>query len=252
MYRCIVSDLDGTLLTSEKKILKETKEYIKSLQDKGVLFIVATGRYFESASSFFDENFCPDYLISNNGSYIYNYCKQKFIYKNVLDENIVINILDISLQYSRDISLLGNDVYLQLRNEKEFLKDKLDMISGIAIHAKNEECQNILVELISKTFPELDVYIMKHSVIDAEWIEISSKLISKGNALKKVLDIEKINYKDVICFGDGANDISMFEVCGMSVAVANAIDQLKNIASGITDTNDNQGLYQYLKNKSVK
>ena len=252
MYRCIVSDLDGTLLTSEKKILKETKDYIKKLQDKGILFIVATGRYFESARSFFDEKFYPDYLISNNGSYIYDCCKQKFIYKNVLDENVVTNILDISLQYSQDISLLGNDIYLQLRSGKEYVKDKLNMISGIAIHAKNKECQKILVELISKKFPQLDVYIMKHSVIDAEWIEISPKLISKGIALKKVLDMEKNNCKDAICFGDGANDISMFEVCGMSVAVANAIDQLKKIASGITDTNDNQGLYRYLKNKSVK
>ena len=71
------------------------------------------------------------------------------------------------------------------------------------------------------------------------------KSTSKANAvmsLKKHLNVQK-----VVVFGDGRNDIDMFKVADESYAVKNAVDDLKNIATGVIDMNDNDAVAKWLK-----
>ncbi|MEK4512045.1 hypothetical protein EJP82_17985 [Paenibacillus anaericanus] len=48
--------------------------------------------------------------------------------------------------------------------------------------------------------------------------------------------------KDVLCFGDDFNDLGLFQSCGYSIAMGNAIKELKEIASETTETNDKDGV----------
>jgi Cof subfamily protein (haloacid dehalogenase superfamily) len=73
-------------------------------------------------------------------------------------------------------------------------------------------------------------------------IEIMSKGISKGNAVKILGDIYGISKDEIICIGDSENDISMIEYAGLGIAMANATDDLKAAADYVTDTNDNDGV----------
>ena len=80
-----------------------------------------------------------------------------------------------------------------------------------------------------------------------QWLEIIPKTVSKANAilrLKKFLGAEYI-----VAFGDGKNDIEMFEIADESYAVENAVDELKAIATGIIESNDSDGVAKWLYNK---
>ena len=70
------------------------------------------------------------------------------------------------------------------------------------------------------------------------------KAATKANAiaeLKNFLGCDK-----VVCFGDGINDISMFNIADESYAVENAEDELKNIADAVIDSNENDGVAKWL------
>lgn len=252
MIRCIVTDLDGTLLTSDKKITEDTKQIIKEYQKNNCLFVVATGRYFEGAKKLFDSNFHPDYLITNNGAHIYDYRQNKFIYHNYIDEKIVRLIVKKYLYLSDQIILLGEKKYRQitkvLLDEEELLND----VSTLAIHCKAGIDKNEIVRQLKKSFPNLHSYLMNHSVVNYDWIEIEPSTVNKGSAIKKVLSIEKITYNQSICFGDGTNDLSMFHVCEKKIAMANAVEILKQHADDVALSNDDEGVEQYLRwNKNI-
>ena len=87
-----------------------------------------------------------------------------------------------------------------------------------------------------------------HHAVDiyshATWLEVSHKQANKREALQKLKDI--LAAEKVTCFGDHLNDIPMFEVADAKYAVANAEDALKEIATEIIDSNDNDGVINFL------
>lgn len=252
MLKCIVTDLDGTLLTSDKKISEDTKQVIKEYQKNHCLFVVATGRYFEGARKLFDSNFHPDYLITNNGAHIYDYRKDKFIYHNYIDEKIVRSIIKKYIFLADQITLLGEKQYIQIAEAFSDEDKILNDVSTVAIHCKKGINKEEVVSKLQDSFPQLNSYLMNHSVVNYDWIEIEPSTVNKGSAIKKVFDIEKISYQETICFGDGANDLSMFHVCGKKVAMANAVKILKKYADDLILSNDEEGIEQYLKwNKNI-
>ena len=70
--------------------------------------------------------------------------------------------------------------------------------------------------------------------------------LSKGNSLIEIANHYGINQKDIIAFGDAQNDISMFEIAETPVAMANADDIIKEMASYITLSNNENGIGYYL------
>ena len=79
------------------------------------------------------------------------------------------------------------------------------------------------------------------------WLEIMPKTASKANAILKLKEILK--YDEVICFGDAINDLEMFKISNQSYAVENAVDQLKEQATAIIDSNENDGVANWLIKK---
>lgn len=81
---------------------------------------------------------------------------------------------------------------------------------------------------------------------NGELIQINEINTSKASGIKAVVESMGLTMDDVTCFGDDHNDIEMFKSCGTSVAMGNAVNELKEIATYITDTNDNEGIKTYL------
>ena len=71
------------------------------------------------------------------------------------------------------------------------------------------------------------------------------KCASKAIAVKQLK--EYLQAEKVIVFGDGKNDIDMFEAADEAYAVENAVDELKNIAAAVIDSNNRDGVAKWLK-----
>lgn len=77
-------------------------------------------------------------------------------------------------------------------------------------------------------------------------IEITPKSISKGQALKHYMEEKNLQPDEVIVFGDGGNDLDMFEKVKYSIAMGNASEEVKSKAYFVTDTNTNYGVAKAL------
>ena len=89
--------------------------------------------------------------------------------------------------------------------------------------------------------------INENSSYEEKWFSVSNSNCSKGNALKIVSKYLNIPIKNTIAIGNDKNDIPMFEVAGLSVAVANASDDIKSKVNHITLSNDEDGVAIFLE-----
>ena len=81
------------------------------------------------------------------------------------------------------------------------------------------------------------------------WLEIMPREASKANAikqLKKLLDCDRL-----VVFGDGKNDMDMFQLADEAYAVENAVDELKKIATAVIESNNEDGVAKWLLENGV-
>lgn len=94
-------------------------------------------------------------------------------------------------------------------------------------------------------------------MLQKKWIRIGNDGTNKYSAIEKIANTKGIDNDDIICFGDGLNDLDMLANCGLSVAMGNALDEVKVVCDDRTDSNDDDGVIRYLEryfeyNKVVK
>ena len=82
---------------------------------------------------------------------------------------------------------------------------------------------------------------------EPQFCEVNCKGISKGRAVEELAKELGIDIKDVICIGDGGNDLEMLKRAGFSVAMENALDEVKSTVDYITDSNNESGVSKAIK-----
>ncbi|MDA3838971.1 MAG: HAD family hydrolase [Candidatus Delongbacteria bacterium] len=265
-----ITDLDGTLLNSKPRVSEYSLNKINSLIEKGMNFTIATARSHESAAPLIAELDLRLPIILHNGVFVYDPLKQKYIHENFIRTETVQEIIRILstieinpiiftksnknfYTYYKGFQNPGGKKYIKSRlskNDKRFrlvsnfdkaLSEKI--ITLIIIDRKNK-----LEEIHEKIKDEFDLnFLISEDVysVDSYWLEITTKNSTKKDAilfLKKHLKAEK-----TICFGDNTNDISMFEIADESYAVENAVQELKDIATDVIDSNKEDGVARFLE-----
>lgn len=259
-----VSDLDSTLLRSNEKTSEYTNQTINRLVENGMIFSYATARSFQTSHKVtkgLDANF-P--LIIYNGAMVVDNKDGAFLIKNFFDSDAN-DLLD---------DLLKNDiypiVYSFIEGEEKFSYIPEKCTAGMQQFVdsrKNDKrerpvlCKNDLVEgdifyltcIDAKEKLEplykkyCDVY---HCVFQEDiytkhqWLEIMPKAASKANAIRQLK--AHLGCEKVIVFGDEKNDIDMFEMADEAYAVSNAVDELKQAATAVIDSNDNDAVAKWL------
>lgn len=257
--------MDGTLLNSKKRISDYTKASIKKAHDMGVHIVVSTGRLYSDAEFFSDLIGVKSPIIASNGAVVRGIGKNDIIHKSAFDEELCNELLNIfvkcniqpifntpekiytgSIKYKLFIEriklkgVISKNVKIQyvfsLRQwSRIFSHEKNNIVKCEAITIDKEKLQQIGKELESIKELEL-VNSTDHN------IEITRKGVSKGNGAKILSDYFKIKREEIIAVGDSGNDVSMIEFAGLGVAMGNAMEQAKQVADYVTDTNDNDGV----------
>ncbi|MGO1819546.1 MAG: Cof-type HAD-IIB family hydrolase [Senegalia sp. (in: firmicutes)] len=262
-YKLIAIDMDCTLLNSEEKVSEKNKEAILKATQKGIQVVVSTGRIFSSATYFAKLLKVATPIIACNGGYVSEYNPSNIIIENSIKKEDIKKIIKV---------LDENDLYYHFYdNENFYTKDlKYNSLKYYEWSKKQNEENKINIEVIEnpmELIEEKDLKVYKMVVVDDDIekvikareelsknknIEIVSSMhgsfdimykgVSKGKALKELCEIYNIKRGEVIAIGDNENDLSMLEFAGTSVAMGNGIDLVKNYASFVTDTNDNDGV----------
>lgn len=262
-YKLICLDMDGTLLNSEKEISIRNKEAIKKASDKGVKVAIATGRIFTSVRYYAQLLGIKTPIIASNGAYIREKDKDEIIYSSSISEEKCRKLINIIKKYDFDFYFNTFDTiisprsfpkgytYLKMSNdlpenmkanfyvssdlEQDVKKKSGDIVKGICIGNDIESLKKAKYEII-----KLDDFEVESSLRDN--FEIMNKGVSKGKAVEVLAKLYGLNRDEVICMGDGENDLSMIEYAGLGVAMGNSQDCVKKEADYITDTNDKDGV----------
>lgn len=262
--KMVFSDVDGTLLTSHHQLLPSSKEAIRSLQEKKIPFVIISGRSPEGLYPILNKyQFkCP--LVCYGGSLILDEDK-KVLYNAGFS-------LDIALEVCQFIK--ENKLALQIflySKEGWFVENKnhpLVIEEEQIVEAKSTECDfkdlnkdtlvNKLLLVHDHTKMHDEIKILKEAFPSFDFMQSLDYLIEvvlptegKGKAVERLAKIHGIKVEDVMCFGDGFNDLDMLAICGYPVLMNNAPVELKKRNYHLTESNDQDGIYNELKRARV-
>ena len=254
-YSLLACDLDGTLLNDNKEVSFGNKTAIEKASALGKTVIYATGRSLSEMVEYGD--LLPvRYGILESSSLIYDFKEKKILRRETLDPEIILELLDIIEKedvmitaFSSGKSYCGKDEmanmakycmgnYKDLYDKvscgldiRKFMKENKEDIEKILIYCQNTSQR----EEINKEVNKLKV---KTAFAFTASLEISPFGLDKSDGLKYICDLLDIPVSETIAVGDGDNDKDLLNCAGLSIAVNNAVDSLKEIAD-IVIVNDN-------------
>lgn len=257
--KLIVSDLDHTLLTEEGKLPEKFFNYYKTLKEKNIQFVVASGRPFHTIQETFKPILKDMIIISDNGALVTE--KGKVIYNDLFSKENYTQIINFTLNNTNYVPILCRSGLGPSYISKRHLKYKEELSKYFSsLETYEDVCEiNAPISKISIYFPEensreaytnifKDRYSKEFIVVlsDSCFLDIMNLHVNKGEALNLLMDRYKINSQQVIAFGDSMNDKEMIEKAYYSFAVSNADPNLKRFAKNKTDSNDNFGVFKIL------
>ncbi len=235
-------DIDGTLTTVNPGgiIPESTLNTIKKLKENGHFVAIATGRAQHSSLDFANEAEINN-IISDGGHGLT--IDGRLIHIEPLNINVALEVIDIMLSNGiKTYVSIDNSNYLYTNTCNSTLNHYSTIICDpdFDFH-KQEKIFKIFLEMTKdqeKQFPILNnvSYVRYHP---------ESIIIEPDDKFKGITDM--MNYlnaplEDIVVFGDGKNDYSMFQKAPFSIAMGNAIDELKEIASFVTKCSNDDGI----------
>ena len=282
MIKLIASDMDGTLLNNNHDIDEETVEAIRKAEAAGIIFTISTGREYESVKIVLDKHDIKAQCILSNGAEYRDEEGNILDVVNINEESAkkIINILAKNKLSARIFTNKGvfttstreealqeitfrtmsfnpklteseamevaktlqfYNILQYIDDIDKFFKDGIEVRKFVAFHRDIN-----LIDNMKKTIGEIEGLAISSSFRDN--IEITDINAQKGIILEQVAAKMSINREEVMILGDSFNDYSMFEIFEETVAMKNAIPEVKAIAKYITDTNDNLGVAKAIYN----
>jgi len=244
-------DLDGTLLNAEHQVDVTVQSAIKQLKENKVLPIIATGRGLTQLDTIREQSGIHS-VVALNGAYIE--VNGQMIYEEIIPTPVVERFADFSNQLHKGVSYLNDrkvwvdkvSPYIETSYAAFNIAPPAEMPGGFhneKVHmllAMNDELE--LDNYYLDEFPELNFF--RNSI---RTIDVVNQGTDKGTGVAKILDY--LGHQDLptYAFGDGANDLALLNAVDYGVAMGNGIDELKEIATFVTDKNTEGGLIKAFK-----
>jgi Cof subfamily protein (haloacid dehalogenase superfamily) len=255
----ICTDLDDTLLTADKRVSDENISAIEYFMSEGGYFTFATGRMPQGARLMLNYIKPNAPIICSNGTAIYDFKAEKFLWMRKLGQEAVkvIEYIDKEIPQSGIVIGCEHGVYFPKVNkqteEHKILENFPD--NYVDLHDIDEEW----LKVIFMTEPE-DVDLVRQAINKSQWkdsfefmqsspwyYEMLPKNSTKGSAIPRLAEILGISPDRTIGMGDNDNDMTLITQSGIGIAVENAIEPIKAAADYITVDNESHAVAQVIK-----
>lgn len=256
-------DLDGTLLTTEKKLLPFTRKVLSEAIERGILVVMATGRPYSGILEEIRTFPGIRYALTSNGARILDMQTGDVLAEHLLPLKSAKKALEILQKYDT-----LQEVYFDGQGYAE--EKKLEMISRYHHNPhmwdyvrKSRKAVQSIPELIARENKDMDkvqALFADMKELEEAWkeleqykelvlvsslgynIEINAVGVDKGWGLMELGELLGIRSEEIMACGDGDNDIQMLEKAGIGVAMGNAEENVKAAADYVTETNDEEGV----------
>lgn len=255
-------DLDGTLLTSQKRITERTKQALSAAIAKGITVVPVTGRPAAGLPSALLSIEGIRYAITADGSVVQDLASGSVLESRSLSCQNALYVLETvgdtapafeaftggfgyeeehSLAYMTKINAGTGymDYILKTRKTipdmRAFLENTAS-VDFLSIRFADAALAEKYCSVLSEN-PELYVVVM-----DKYFLEVTDRSANKGDALLFLADYLSIPHAEVMAIGDSGNDYSLLSKAGYSVAMGNASEAIKAIADTVTASNEEDGV----------
>ncbi len=262
MTQLFLTDLDHTFLRDDLTISDHSKTVWNSMAQNHIMGI-ATARTYKKSEQFLRGLHINTPMILLDGSFIVSPDKKivdmKIISKKIGDEIIecgaklgiypfVLALGDQNLNeaflYPTKLNIHQKELltrYVKDDNLQECPNIKAMDDNFKLVYFGEEEQLRELQDILQTTFKDEIKYILApEAYLGCYFLTLLHKDADKAHGLQKVREITQIDYKDFTVFGDNLNDIGMFNLAHTSVAVANAQEEVKKIATFVSEHNNNE------------
>ena len=251
MYKLLVTDVDGTLLDDQSRLPELNKKAVRDCLKNGINVILATGKSINAVDSLIRMFGLKFPQITLNGGVILN-SGNEIIKSTVMDVDTYLQLIGAIEGYgATPIAALvdGRVVYRKYHpNMKHVLNSgvKLTRVDDlkndyftnntVSVHVAIKEdhpCDRHLRDMFSDR-----LFIVRSGEY---FFDFLNKNVNKGNALKEIMKMFKLKKEEVAVIGDSYNDLSMFEIAGLRIAVKNSYPDVLKKADIVTEENYNCG-----------
>jgi len=263
MIKLIACDMDGTLLTSDKKLPKDLFSVLEQLRERGILFAVASGRQYGSLRRDFEALVPHILFICENGALIMD--QDERIFLDPIDTHDLPRIIEVSrtMQGVYPAVCCAGVALMEATAPEHFLTsmqthykhtkivpDLMAACEGVTDACKvcfysDDAAENTSLPVLHRELG--DTLSIIHS--DYNWVDVMKPGVNKGAALDALYARLGITKDEAMAFGDYLNDYELLKNVTHSYAMANAHPQLKAIAAHIAPSNDEDGVMRVIKEK---
>jgi len=257
MIKLITTDLDGTLVDDLKRIPEDFWEVQKKLEERGILFAVASGRQYYSLADKFDSIKDNILFLAENGAYV-KY-KNEEIHVDPMSKSAANQLIETARKIEGAFPVLcgRKSAYIENTNE-DFLKEIGNFYKKFEIIEDLKRVEDVVFKVTLCDFmdAERNSYLYykdyekdyKIAVGGKIWLDISNPNADKGNAIKKIQEKFGITFEETVVFGDFLNDLEMMKVAHYSYAMKNAHPEIIKASRFVTEfDNNNNGVLKTIK-----
>ncbi|GLS91045.1 hydrolase [Psychromonas marina] len=260
MYKIMASDLDGTLLTSDHKILPFTQKTLTQLHQQGKEFAFATGRHHIDVGQMREQLGIPAYMITSNGACIHN-SENELVFQQNLSADVISQVINsVKNDPQININIYRHDDWLANKIDEKTLcghanfpcslfdinNPPLENVSKIFLTHQQQDHEN-LAGWEEKLKTQLSDF--AHVTFSSpSCLEIMDSGVSKGNALEAIAKLKGVTLQDCIAFGDGMNDVEMLTMAGKGIVMGTSHYRVKNALPTleVIGNSDDQAVAHYL------
>lgn len=248
--KAIIVDLDRTLLHTDKTLSTYTVKVLNECKRHGIKIMVATARPLRTTKQYCDIMDFDTMVVSNGARIICRNQRRDYGISQSSAERLLNALkhypnLRITLEtgdcaYSNhpieDYDTILTDNLVDIADKEGALK--------ILVHLDNEET----LSLVQKELTEDLYYTIAHGYL----LQIMNTSATKWNGIKAMLDICNCSPNETAYFGDDQDDVEPIKMCGLGIAVSNAIDEVKAVADYVIESNDADGVAKFIEHRILK
>lgn len=249
MIRLIVTDLDGTLLGYDRRVKTEDREAVVRAITNGIDFAVASGRMDNEILEVLKEIGHDAHRISQNGAFVYTN-DHRLLHRSAFDPAVARAIYEQASTLEAIVLVCNEHTsFVETKTEQmEQMKarlffdivEKKQMLDAIGHDLSPSKITVIAEEDVINRFQSFvhkqwDRYVDTF-ISEPRCLDIMPKQISKGEALRLLMNHLQLKGEEVACFGDSFNDIPMFRLTPHSFVMSHAPEQVKREARYIVSS----------------
>lgn len=262
VYRLLALDIDGTLLNSNDRLDRQTKEAIAFARKKGITVTLVSERHFHSAAKVARALRLTQPIITHNGAFVSSSMDNP-VYTSKIEHSALIQLVEFLETYPCQIQISHERLSISNRprqrnliakmtigmNEplfypvtyvdtlSQYLLENYEGATDVKIKLNDEQAMDTIEKAMADYFPALAV-----DRTSPQDMTLMRQGTSKFNGLLFFAGQLGIPLHEIVAVGDGANDAEMIEKVGLGVAMRNAAPEVKQKADWITRSNDMAGV----------